>query len=96
VLVIAQVLGHLRGQRGLEHVLGQLVEQPVRANRFDSLFLRLRLRLRQELLSELPLSSSNATGSSVLRWSVLPAKLTPGVSDQEQIHRCSDSPDNLR
>jgi hypothetical protein len=94
VLVIAQVLGHLRGQRGLEHVLGQLVEQPVRGNRFDSLFLR--LRLRQQLLSELPLSSSNATGSSVLRWSVLPAKLTPGVSDQEQIHRCSDSPDNLR
>ena len=94
MLVIAQVLGHLRGQRGLEHVLGQLVEQPVRANQFDSLFLR--LRLRQQLLSELPLSSSNATGSSVLRWSVLPAKLTPGVSDEEKIHRCSDSPDNLR
>jgi hypothetical protein len=51
VLVIAQVLGHLRGQRGLEHVLGQLVEQPVRADQFDSLF----LRLRQQLLSELPL-----------------------------------------
>ena len=26
VLVIAQVLGHLRVQRGLQHVLGQLVE----------------------------------------------------------------------
>jgi hypothetical protein len=27
-----------------------------------------------------------------LTSSVLPAKLTPGVSNQDQIHRCSDSP----
>jgi hypothetical protein len=27
-----------------------------------------------------------------LTLSVLPAKLTPGVSDQDQIHRFSDSP----
>src|SRR5262245_29748307 len=47
----AQVLGHLRIQRGLEHVLGQLVEQAVRADQLDTLF----LRLRQQLLSELPL-----------------------------------------
>ena len=51
VFVIAQVLGHLRIQRDLEHVLGQLVEQAVRADQLDALF----LRLRQQLLSELPL-----------------------------------------
>lgn len=51
VFVIAQVLGHLRIQRGFEHVLGQLVEQAVRADQLDALF----LRLRQQLLSELPL-----------------------------------------
>lgn len=51
MLVITQVLGHLRVQRGLKHVLGQLIEQPVGADQFDSLF----LRLRQQLLSQLPL-----------------------------------------
>jgi ethanolamine ammonia-lyase small subunit len=42
VLVIAQVLGHLSIQRGLQHVLRQLVEQPVGPDQFNSLFLRLR------------------------------------------------------
>ena len=51
VFVIAQVLGHLRIQRGLEHVLGQLVEQAVRADQLDTLFLRLRKQLRSELQS---------------------------------------------
>jgi hypothetical protein len=51
VLVIAQVLGHLRVQCSLEHVLGQLVEQPVRADQLDALF----LRLSQQSLSQLPL-----------------------------------------
>jgi hypothetical protein len=51
VLVIAQVLGHLRVQRGLQHILGQLVEQPVRADQLNALF----LRLSQQLLSQLPL-----------------------------------------
>jgi len=58
VLVIAQVLGHLRIQRGLEHVLGQLVEQPIRANQFDSLF----LRLRQQLLGKLPVIQFGSHG----------------------------------
>lgn len=51
VLVIAQVLGHFRVQRGLEDILGQLVEQAIRADQLDSPF----LRLRQQLLCELAL-----------------------------------------
>ena len=51
VLVIAQVLGHLRLQGGLEHPLGDLVQQPSRAHQIDSL----RFGLGQELLCQLPL-----------------------------------------
>jgi Domain of unknown function (DUF222) len=51
VLVIAHMLGHLRVQRGLQHILRELVEQPVGADQLDALF----LRLRQQLLSQLPL-----------------------------------------
>ena len=40
VLLIAQVLGHLLVQRGLEHRLGQLLEQPVRAGQRQTLLLR--------------------------------------------------------
>jgi hypothetical protein len=37
VLLIAQVLGHLLAQRGLEHRLGQLLEQPVRTSQRQTL-----------------------------------------------------------
>jgi hypothetical protein len=42
---------HLRVQRGLEHVYGRLVQQPVAADQLDNLF----LRLHQQLLSQLAL-----------------------------------------
>jgi hypothetical protein len=42
---------HLRVQRGLRHVLGQLVEQAMRAQQFHTLF----FRLGQQLLGKLPL-----------------------------------------
>jgi len=45
------VLGHLHVQSGLEHVLGQLVEQPIGAAQFAALF----LCLGQQLLGELSL-----------------------------------------
>ena len=88
MFVIAQVLGHLRIQRDLEHVLGQLVEQPVLADQLDTLF----PRLRKQLLSELPAINFCSRIRVFLTSSVLPAKLTPGVSDQDQIHRYPDSP----
>jgi len=44
------VLAHLRIQRGLEHVLGQLAQQPVRTNQLDVLLLRLREQLLSKLL----------------------------------------------
>ncbi len=40
MLVIAQVLGHLLVQRGLEHRPGQLLEQTVRARQRQALILR--------------------------------------------------------
>jgi hypothetical protein len=51
VLLIAEVLAHLRVQRGLEHVLGQLAQQPARADQLDVLL----LRLLHQLLSKLSL-----------------------------------------
>ncbi len=49
MLLIPKVLGHLGVQRRLEHVLGQLVEQPTRTDQLDVLL----LSLRQQLLSKL-------------------------------------------
>jgi hypothetical protein len=75
--VIAQVLGHLRVQRGLEHIRRQLIEQPVRPDRFGSF-----LRQRQQLLGELPLIQFRRHG--IARFlhcqSFPPTQL--GVSDQ--------------
>jgi hypothetical protein len=39
VLLITEVLGHLLVQRGLEHRLGQLFEQPIRPGQRQALFL---------------------------------------------------------
>ena len=39
VLVMAQVLGHLLVQRGLQHRLGELLQQPVRAGQGQALLL---------------------------------------------------------
>ena len=39
VLLIAEMLGHLLAQRGLDHRLGQLLEQPVRAGQRQALLL---------------------------------------------------------
>jgi hypothetical protein len=50
VLLIAQVLGHLLVQRGLQHRLGQLLEQPVRAGQRQALFLRQPDQLSRGLL----------------------------------------------
>jgi hypothetical protein len=52
------MLGHLRVQRGLEHILGQPIEQPIRANQLDALF----LRLGKQPLSELPLIHRSSHG----------------------------------
>jgi hypothetical protein len=41
VLLIAEVLAHLRVKRGLEHVPGQLAQQPIWADQLDVLLLRL-------------------------------------------------------
>lgn len=51
MLVIAQVLGHLRIQRGLQHIFRQLVKQPVRADQLHALL----LGLSQQLFGKLPL-----------------------------------------
>ena len=50
MLVIAEVLGHLGVQRGLEDILGQLIEQAVRTYQFHTLFFGLREQLLGELL----------------------------------------------
>jgi len=53
--LIAQVLGHLLLQRGLEHRLGQLLEQPLRAGQRQALFPRQPHQLgRGPPLSRLP------------------------------------------
>ena len=49
MLLIAEVLAHLLVKRGLEHALGQLAQQPARADQLDVLL----LRLLQQLLSKL-------------------------------------------
>jgi hypothetical protein len=54
VLVIPEMVAHLRLKRGLEHLLGELVQQPARVHELDSLL----PRLRQELLGELLLIHS--------------------------------------
>jgi hypothetical protein len=54
VLVIAEMVAHLRLERGLEHLLGQLVQQPAGADKLDPLL----PRLRQELLGKLLLIHS--------------------------------------
>lgn len=49
-----QVPGHLRVQRGIEHILGQLAEQPARPRRIHTLFSGLRRELpRRPLLIHL-------------------------------------------
>ena len=50
MLVIAQVLGHLGIQRGLQHVLGQLIEQAVWAHQLHTLFFCLGEQLLGKLL----------------------------------------------
>jgi len=42
MLVIAQMFGHLLLECGLQHPFGELVQQPVRADQLNSLFLGLR------------------------------------------------------
>jgi hypothetical protein len=51
VLLVAEVLAHLGVQRRLEHALGQLAQQPARADQLDVLL----SRLLQQLLSKLSL-----------------------------------------
>lgn len=51
VLLVAEVLGHLRIQCGFEHVLRQLPEQSVRAHQLDALL----FGLGQQLLRQLQL-----------------------------------------
>jgi hypothetical protein len=50
VLVVTEMPGHLLLERGLQHPLGQLVQQPLRADQLDSLFLGLRQKLLGQLL----------------------------------------------
>jgi hypothetical protein len=50
VLVIAQMFGHLRIQGPLQHILGQLAQQPVRADQLHTLVLGLSQQLFRELL----------------------------------------------
>ncbi|WP_238390901.1 MULTISPECIES: hypothetical protein [unclassified Mycolicibacterium] len=86
------MLSHLGFQGGLEHVAGQLIKQAVGTYRFHTLF----RGLREQLLGKLLLTHINRQRFECFPTSsVPPAKLTPGVSDQDQIHRCSDSPDRM-
>ena len=50
VFLIAQVAGHLLSQRPLQHRLGHLGQQPVRAEQLDALGLRLAQQLIGQLL----------------------------------------------
>jgi hypothetical protein len=50
MLLIAKVLAHLPDQRGLEHALGQLAQQPTGAHQLDVLLLRLLQKLLSKLL----------------------------------------------
>jgi hypothetical protein len=58
MFVITEVLGHLRVQRGLQHILRQLVEQSVRTHQIDALF----LGLRQQLFGQLPMIQFSSHG----------------------------------
>jgi hypothetical protein len=80
------MLRQRRNKRGLEQILGQFVEQPIGPNQFECLF----LRVRERLLSVDPFPPPQ--NQLFLTLSVLPANLTLGVSDQDQIHRFPDSP----
>jgi hypothetical protein len=63
VFLIAQVLGHLLVQGGLDDGLGQLLQQPVRAGQ------------RQALLTGQPYQLSRGLGltSQVCSWGFVPA-----------------------
>jgi hypothetical protein len=52
------VLGHLGVQRGLQHVLGQLVKEPIGADQIDSLL----FGLCQQLFGQLPLIQFSSHG----------------------------------
>ena len=54
MLVVAEMVAHLRLERGLQHLLGELVQQASRADQLDSLL----PRLREELLGQLLLIHS--------------------------------------
>jgi hypothetical protein len=56
VFLIAEVLGHLFIERGLEHRLGQLFEQPIRPGQRQALFLSQPNQLDRGLLLSRPLS----------------------------------------
>lgn len=50
MLLIAEVLGHLRLERRFQHSFREPVQQPVGADEVDALFLRLHQQLLRELL----------------------------------------------
>lgn len=50
MLLVTEMLGHLRFERRLEHPLGEPVQQTIRAVQVDALFLRLLQQLLRELL----------------------------------------------
>jgi len=70
VAVVAQVLGHLGIERGLEHGLGQPGQQPTRADELDPVC----AGSRNDLLSKLLLIDSSGTGSIVLVMTAPPAE----------------------
>jgi hypothetical protein len=87
VAVVAQVLGHLGFERGLEHGLGQPGQQPARADELDPVC----AGGLNELLSKLLLIDSVRDRLDHAGQDCSSRRAKLGVSDQ--FHRRSDSPE---
>lgn len=92
VLVVAQVLAHLRIQSGLEHLLGQPRQRAVRADQVDPIGAGLVHQfLRELLLINLSRHRLDALG----HYQSFPAKQSRSAC-QDRLHRCSDRPPGYR
>jgi hypothetical protein len=88
-LSLSEVLGHLRVQGGLEHILVSWLSRP-----FGPTSSLLVPSLEPAAVLPAAVDPGHSPRNQVfLTSSVLPAKLPLGLSDQDQIHRFSDSPD---
>ena len=91
-VVVTEVLGQLRVQHGLKHVLGELTQQPSRATQTHALIPGPRQQPLSKALPNNDLSHHRTNHQALQQSSRVKLGHLPSGSDQTLTHRCSDSP----